>query len=91
MKTKFNLDACLGPYTITAVRNNGTAKACKGKIMDTLNICNITPYKGSMLFCYGAVYHTRVYTAVGSVEYNVIDVPEMYACKNKITIHHINM
>ena len=27
------------------VRNNGTVRACKGKITDTFNICNITPYR----------------------------------------------
>ena len=30
-KTKFNQDTYLGPYTITAVRNNGTVKAQKIK------------------------------------------------------------
>ena len=43
--TKFNQDAYLGPYTITAVRNNGTVGACKGKVTDTFNVRNITPYK----------------------------------------------
>ena len=44
-KTKFNQDAYLGPYTITAVRNNGTVRARKGKIRDTFNIRSITLYK----------------------------------------------
>ena len=44
-KTKFNQDAHLGPNTITAIRNNGTVRARKGIITDTLNICNITQYK----------------------------------------------
>ena len=44
-KNKFNQDAYLGPYTIIAVRNNGTVRARKGKITDTFNICNITLYK----------------------------------------------
>ena len=44
-KTKFNQDAYLGPYAIIAVRNNDTVRAHKGKITDTFNICNITPYK----------------------------------------------
>ena len=70
-KTKFNQDAYLGLYTITAVRNYGTTRAHKGKITDTFNICNITPYK-KMLFHYGGVWHTPVYTAVGSVECNTI-------------------
>ena len=26
-KTKFNQDACISPYVITAVRNNGTVRA----------------------------------------------------------------
>ena len=30
-KTKFNQDAYLGPYTITAVRKNGTVRVHKGK------------------------------------------------------------
>ena len=44
-KTKFNQDAYLGPYVITAVRNNGTVRARKGRVTDTFNIRNLTPYK----------------------------------------------
>ena len=44
-KTKFNQDAYLGPYMITAVRNNGTVRACKCKVTDAFDICNITLYK----------------------------------------------
>ena len=44
-KTKFNQDAYIGPYVITAVRNNGTVKACKGRVTDTFNIRNLSPYK----------------------------------------------
>ena len=44
-KTEFNQDAYLGPYRIIDVRHNGTARARKGKITDTFNICNMTPYK----------------------------------------------
>ena len=44
-KTKFNQDAYLGPYTITAVRSNGTVRARKGKITDTFNIRDNAPYK----------------------------------------------
>ena len=44
-KTKFNQDTFLRPYTITALINNGTVRARKGKIIDTCNICNIIPYK----------------------------------------------
>ena len=43
-KSKFNQDAYLRPYKITAVRNNGIVRAHKGKMIDTFNICNITPY-----------------------------------------------
>ena len=42
---KFNQDAYLGPYTITAVRDNGTVRARKGKVTDTYNLRNIKPYK----------------------------------------------
>ena len=45
VKTKFNQNAYLGPHIITAVRNNGTVRAHKGRITDTFNINNITPYK----------------------------------------------
>ena len=41
-KTKFNQDAYKDPYVITAVRNNGTIRARKGRVM---NIRNLTPYK----------------------------------------------
>ena len=44
-KTKFNPNAYIGPYLITAIRNNGTARAHKGRVMDTYNIQNLTPYK----------------------------------------------
>ena len=37
-KTKFNQVAYLGPYVIIAVRNNGTIRPPKGKVIDTLNI-----------------------------------------------------
>ena len=45
-KTKYNDEAYIGPYTITAVnKDNGTVNARKGKVTDTYNIRNITPYK----------------------------------------------
>ena len=44
-KTKFNQDANLGPYLTTAVRNNDTARARKGRLIDTFNIQKLTPYK----------------------------------------------
>ena len=44
-KTKFSQDAYKGPYTITAVRDNGTVRAHKGLVMDTYNLRNIIPYK----------------------------------------------
>ena len=43
-KTKFNQDAYLGPYTITSVRHNGAVRAIKGKVTDTFDLRNITPY-----------------------------------------------
>ena len=54
-ETKFNQDIYLSPYTITAIRNNGTVRECKCKITDAFNICNITPYKKYMLLHYGVV------------------------------------
>ena len=44
-KTKFNLYTYLGPYIITAVRNNGTVRARKDGVTDTFHIQNLTPYK----------------------------------------------
>ena len=44
-KTKFNLDTYIGPYIITAVRNNGTVRAHKDRVTDTFSIQNLTPYK----------------------------------------------
>ena len=45
-KTKYNNQAYIGLYTITAVnKNNGTVNARKGKVTDMYNICNITPYR----------------------------------------------
>ena len=44
-KTKFNHDACKGPYTITAVRDYGTVRARKGRVTDTYNLRNIILYK----------------------------------------------
>ena len=44
--TKYNNQAYIGPYTITTVNtNNGTVNARKGKVTDTYNIRNITPYR----------------------------------------------
>ena len=44
-KTKFNQHAYIGPYVITAIRNNGTVSARKGIVTDKFNIQNPTPYK----------------------------------------------
>ena len=44
-KTKFNQGANLGPYTIIAVRNNGTVRTRKGRVMEICIIQNLTPYK----------------------------------------------
>ena len=43
--TKFNQDAYLGPYEVTAVRNNGTVRARKGRLTDTYNIRNLVPFR----------------------------------------------
>ena len=43
-KTKFNQNAYLGPYVITAVRDNGNVRSHKGRITDTFTIRNLTPY-----------------------------------------------
>ena len=43
--TKFNQDAFLGPYKVTAVRDNGTVRARKGRITDTFNIRNLVPFR----------------------------------------------
>ena len=44
-KTKFNQNSYLDPYVTTAVRNNGTVGDRKGRVMDTFDIWNLTPYK----------------------------------------------
>ena len=36
--TIFNQDAYIRPYIITAIRNNSTLRACKGRVTDTFNI-----------------------------------------------------
>lgn len=41
---KYGSDAYLGPYTVVGVNNNGTVRIDEGKITDTYNIRNITPY-----------------------------------------------
>ena len=35
----------LDSYVIIAVRNNGTVRARKGRVIDISNIRNLTPYK----------------------------------------------
>ena len=54
-KIKFDQDVYLGSTAITAFRKNSTVRAHKGKITDTFNIRNITPYKEEILFHYGVV------------------------------------
>ena len=44
-KTKFNQEACKGPYTLTEVLNYGTVRAHKGNVTDTYNLRNITAFK----------------------------------------------
>ena len=43
--TKFYQDVYHGPYTIAAVRKNGTVRNRRDKVKDTYNLDNITPYK----------------------------------------------
>ena len=45
LKTKFNQNAYIAPYTMTEIWNNGTVCACKGNVTDTYNLHNITPFK----------------------------------------------
>ena len=44
-KTKFNQEVCIGPYTVTGVRNNGIVYAHKGNVIDTYTLRNITPFQ----------------------------------------------
>ena len=44
-KMKFNQNAYLGPYVITAVKDNGTVRARIDRVTDSFNIRNLTPYK----------------------------------------------
>ena len=44
-KTKLNYDTCVGPYTMTAVQNNGTVYTRRGKVADTYNLRNINSFK----------------------------------------------
>ena len=41
-KTNFNQN--MSPYVIIAVRNNGTGKAHRGRVTNTFDIQNLTPY-----------------------------------------------
>jgi len=43
--TKFNQETYLGPYKVTAIRNNGTVRAHKGRLTDTFNIRNLVPFR----------------------------------------------
>ena len=44
-KLQFKQDAYIGPYTVTELWNNETARAQQGNIIDTYNLRNITPFK----------------------------------------------
>ena len=54
-KTKFNQDAYIGPYVITAVRNNDTERARRGQVTDSFNIRNLIPYKEEVVVHHGTV------------------------------------
>ncbi|MFM7543288.1 MAG: RNase H-like domain-containing protein [Ignavibacteria bacterium] len=41
---KYGTDSYLGPFTVTAVHNNGTIRVNEGAVTDTYNIRNVTPY-----------------------------------------------
>ena len=44
-KTKSYQDVYIGPNVIRSVRNNVFFRARKGRVTDTFNIRNLTPYK----------------------------------------------
>lgn len=44
---KYGTDAYLGPYTVVGVNDNGTIRVNEGKVTDTYNIRNVTPYLSS--------------------------------------------
>jgi hypothetical protein len=45
MESKFSEEPWKGPFTIVQVNDNGTVCLRMGKIIDTINIRNIKPYK----------------------------------------------
>jgi hypothetical protein len=45
MDSKFSEDPWKGPYQIITVNDNGTVRLQMGKVIDTINIRNIKPYK----------------------------------------------
>ena len=59
-KTKFNQDAYISPYAITAVINNVTIRAREGRATNIFNIQNLRPYKVSTMVHHGAVWHTQL-------------------------------
>ena len=44
LKTKFNQDVDISPYTVTEVRYNGTVCACIGDITHTPTTCATSPH-----------------------------------------------
>ena len=64
-KTKFNQDACIEPYVIIAVRNNGIVRALKNKDMDIFKKSN--SLQGTSC---GPSWGRVTYTAVGSAKYS---------------------
>ena len=55
-KMKFNQDAYKIPYVIATGRNNVTVRGCKGRVMDTVNIRNLTPYeRRKIVYCFSRI------------------------------------
>ena len=44
---KFGTNAYSGPYRVTSVNDNGTLRYQRGRISDTINIRNVSPYHTS--------------------------------------------
>ena len=66
-KTKFNQDTYIGPYVITAVRNNGTIRAHEGRVTDTFNIQKSNSLQG--ISCGLSLIH-MAYIVVGLAKYS---------------------
>ena len=62
---------------MTAVRNNGTVRARKGRVTDTFNIQNLTPFKEK------APWVRMTYTAVGLAKYGQ-QLAKLIACDDHL-------